>query len=572
MAITPATGYQVDPSNPNGVIPAGSQQPPATNSLTPAPQIQTPAAPAAQVPIGQTPAQAAAATTAATTTSSAPQPATGTTPLAMPANGSVVDLLNAAGQDSAYAARQNLAKQYGIQGYTGTAAQNTDLSKKYLEAYNANKSTAAPQSGAQAASVLDSYFTGNADVPHVDPQSGFIDAISSMNPVVSSLYNQINQILSAPATTQTFADEYQQLVQAQGIPALQSQLMNVQNLMDGTEDSIREEITNAGGFASENQVQALAAARNKTFLKQANSLQQQLALKQDYVNQIMSFTQADRADVEKQVNQKLGLTTQLIDLQDKMTNAAKDNYKNIIANVGYAGLASALKDNPQQQSKIEGLLGLPTGALSNQAFLGQQDAGKILGSASTGYFTYNPYTGETTPIAGGNGGTPNFIPSGTIPTTGNGNGVPVPTLNGKPLTDTQSTTLGYAQRLSDSDKIITQLGGQFTGLDSYIGGVLPNFLKSSDRQQYEQAQRNFINAVLRKESGAAISPSEFDSAAKQYFPQPGDSQAVVNQKTDNRQRVIATLSQSANVPETYVNQAQSGSGGSYQDYLKAIGQ
>jgi hypothetical protein len=33
-------------------------------------------------------------------------------------------------------------------------------------------------------------------------------------------------------------------------------------------------------------------------------------------------------------------------------------------------------------------------------------------------------------------------------------------------------------------------------------------------QQQEQAERNFINAVLRKESGAAIAPSEFMSAQK----------------------------------------------------------
>tara|TARA_R110000851_G_scaffold96172_1_gene208666 strand:- start:6283 stop:6534 length:252 start_codon:yes stop_codon:yes gene_type:complete len=53
-------------------------------------------------------------------------------------------------------------------------------------------------------------------------------------------------------------------------------------------------------------------------------------------------------------------------------------------------------------------------------------------------------------------------------------------------------------------------------------GILsaPNFLKTADRKQFEQAQRNFVNAVLRQESGAAIADSEFASAAKQYFPAP----------------------------------------------------
>ncbi len=533
---------------------------------TPAPLPQTPTAPA--VPVAPT-APTPAVNAGAPQTPAPMAPAAG--PLAMPATGSVVDLLNAAGQDSSFANRANLAKQYGIQGYTGTAAQNTDLSKKYLDAYNANKTKTAPTSGAQAANVLDTYFKDNTATTPVDAQANFIDAISSMNPVVSSLYNQINQILSAPATTQTFADQYQQLVQAQGIPGLQTQLMNVQNLMDGTDDSIRQEITAAGGTATENQVQALAAARNKTFLQQANQLQGQLALKQDYVNQIMQFSQADRADVEKQVDRKLGLTTQLADLQDKMTNAAKDNYQQIIQNVGYAGLASALKNNPQQQAQVEQLLGLGKGALSDPSFLGQQDAGKVLGSSATGYFTYNPYTGETTPLA--TGGITGSITGGSLPSPGTAiTPAGIPTLTGKPLNDTQSTTLGYAQRLSDANKTISQLGSNFTGIGSYLGGLLPNFLKSSDRQQFEQAERNFINAVLRKESGAAISPSEFDSAATQYFPQPGDSQPVIDQKTANRERVIATLSQSANVPESYVTKSNTNSGGTYQDYLKAIGQ
>lgn len=41
--------------------------------------------------------------------------------------GSIVDYLNSKGQDSSYAARKKLAQQYGIQNYSGTAAQNTQL-------------------------------------------------------------------------------------------------------------------------------------------------------------------------------------------------------------------------------------------------------------------------------------------------------------------------------------------------------------------------------------------------------------------------------------------------------------
>lgn len=379
MAITPAAGYMVDPNNSNGVVKIGSAAPvaqpngtlsqPAAAATQPAPQINTPPAPVS-TPAPQTNVTVNTSSTPSQTTQNTPTASQTTTQaqtLTMPQSGSVVDLLNAAGQDSSFAARQQLAQQYGIQGYTGTAQQNTDLAKKYTDAFNAKKGTAAPQTGAQASSALDSYFQQNSQTPQVDPQKSFFDQYMAMNPVVKNLYDTINQTLSSIGTQQTFAQEYQGLVAQQGIPGLQTDLLNINNIMDGTEDDIRSEITSAGGTATESQVQALAGARNKTLLKQANVLSQQLQTKQDYVNQIMQFSQADRAEVDKQIDQKLGLTSQLADLEDKMTNAAKDNYNAIVQTQGYGGLYASLKDNPQQMSQVEQLLGLGNGGLKNLA-------------------------------------------------------------------------------------------------------------------------------------------------------------------------------------------------------------
>ena len=63
---------------------------------------------------------------------------------------------------------------------------------------------------------------------------------------------------------------------------------------------------------------------------------------------------------------------------------------------------------------------------------------------------------------------------------------------------------------------------------------LPNGMKGAALQLQDQAKRNFINAVLRRESGAAISPEEFKNAEEQYFPQPGDDAATVDAKRMNR--------------------------------------
>jgi hypothetical protein len=128
------------------------------------------------------------------------------------------------------------------------------------------------------------------------------------------------------------------------------------------------------------------------------------------------------------------------------------------------------------------------------------------------------------------------------------------------LNDTQAKALLFGSRMQQAEQVLSKLDAQGVNRGSVIkqvaegtpliGGALGaaanSLVASPQQQQVEQAQRDFVNAVLRRESGAAISPSEFDSAKKQYFPQVGDSQAVIQQKAQNRQ--LATRGLMAEVP------------------------
>ena len=64
------------------------------------------------------------------------------------AAGSVVDYLNSKRQNSSFSARKKLAEQYGISGYTGTAAQNTSLLNKLQ-----GTGTGAPAAPSQTSSL-----------------------------------------------------------------------------------------------------------------------------------------------------------------------------------------------------------------------------------------------------------------------------------------------------------------------------------------------------------------------------------------------------------------------------------
>ena len=124
----------------------------------------------------------------------------------------------------------------------------------------------------------------------------------------------------------------------------------------------------------------------------------------------------------------------------------------------------------------------------------------------------------------------------------------------KPLTESQGKAAGFGVRAEGADAIIRSVGAggdvqpglikRAAESVPFVGnalGTMANVTQSEDQQKVEQAQRNFINAVLRRESGAVISPEEFDNARKQYFPQPGDHPGTIAQKLENRQAVIASL-------------------------------
>jgi hypothetical protein len=114
---------------------------------------------------------------------------------------------------------------------------------------------------------------------------------------------------------------------------------------------------------------------------------------------------------------------------------------------------------------------------------------------------------------------------------------------GKP-SDVERQAVSYYDRAKAAD---TNAAGFEDGLDSLGSQLalrLPSFLQSAAGQQYSQAQREFTEARLRKESGAAIPATELANDAKTYFVQPGDTPQVIAQKQASRARFLRGLNKS----------------------------
>lgn len=114
-------------------------------------------------------------------------------------------------------------------------------------------------------------------------------------------------------------------------------------------------------------------------------------------------------------------------------------------------------------------------------------------------------------------------------------------------TEGQLASAGFANRVKAANETLTDLTAKPdfdpTSITQAAIGSIPggNIFISSDTQEFLQAKRDFITAVLRKESGAAIGVDEFANEEQKFFPQIGDKPAVLKRKAEGRARAFENL-------------------------------
>lgn len=159
-----------------------------------------------------------------------------------------------------------------------------------------------------------------------------------------------------------------------------------------------------------------------------------------------------------------------------------------------------------------------------------------------------------------------------VPKAPTGAAVPVMSEGGKPLegagskpTEDQSKSAGFAFRMKQSTEIfnqpvigadgkplldpktnkpltLEQAAGQPNRFQAAMRAIpsaglttgVANVFESGLRQQYRQAQQNWVTANLRPESGAVIGVDEMENEIMKYFPQTNDSAETIAQKARAR--------------------------------------
>ena len=182
---------------------------------------------------------------------------------------------------------------------------------------------------------------------------------------------------------------------------------------------------------------------------------------------------------------------------------------------------------------------------------------------------FNTKTGEFKKSGDGNGVTQTITnPDGTTTTiqvggSGDGKAATPP----KP-TEGSLASEGYLQRMKGAEDIFTALEQAGTTALGWtdrpaVDTDLETWKLTGPEQQLLQAQRDWVRAKLRKESGAVIGPEEMAAEIKQYFPQPGEGADVIAQKKASRKRAEEQLRITAMLPAD-------GSGSPEQDEIDLL--
>ncbi|MGT2442201.1 hypothetical protein ACU4I5_05750 [Ensifer adhaerens] len=115
----------------------------------------------------------------------------------------------------------------------------------------------------------------------------------------------------------------------------------------------------------------------------------------------------------------------------------------------------------------------------------------------------------------------------------------------KPFTEQQSKDLVFATRakgalknLDPIDEKLTSIAGRAAEMDPT---GLARLTQSPDFQKAAQAGLEFLQAILRKDTGAAITKEETGQYGQTYLPQVGDKPEVLVQKREARRRAIIAL-------------------------------
>jgi hypothetical protein len=149
--------------------------------------------------------------------------------------------------------------------------------------------------------------------------------------------------------------------------------------------------------------------------------------------------------------------------------------------------------------------------------------------------------------------------------------------NNSKLTEGQSKDINFYNRGMAANASLETLDSQLTSLKGAASESLPggNFLQGPEYQTAKRDAAEFLAVILRKDTGAAVTPAEFELYGPMFLPQPGDQPQTVLAKREARKRALESIRLGLGTATGLADQVDAGTASgqpqvqSYKDYFNA---
>lgn len=113
------------------------------------------------------------------------------------------------------------------------------------------------------------------------------------------------------------------------------------------------------------------------------------------------------------------------------------------------------------------------------------------------------------------------------------------------LTEAQGKDIGFYTRGAQANQGLSGLEGELTNWGQQNAGAIPlglgNYVRTPAFRQAKVEADNFLTALLRKDTGAAITDKEFELYGPMFLPIPGDDPATIALKRQKRATALMAL-------------------------------
>jgi len=232
----------------------------------------------------------------------------------------------------------------------------------------------------------------NAGIPEVADGSAALYAgdAQSYEGLMGQLIGSYREYMSDANQRSSLVDTYHEMMEDSGIEDIDAELLDMKNVIEGSEDDIRNEVTKAGGFATESQVQALTNARNKQLIKNYNTLLETRNTKEQYLNTMIGLEAQDRQAADARFNSAFNMGMQIVQYGQQMQQNAVSQMQWLATQPGgFESIQTAASTSPYYSGLVDKLFGgaggldrLSAYAAEDRAYQQQKQALEVQGLKS----------------------------------------------------------------------------------------------------------------------------------------------------------------------------------------------